>query len=367
MSIPPGITRADVLAAIKELDAGADHPYGESTRYDLVRGRKGYPPKAVVGLAARRVLGRALRPNEFNGGSDPGQANHVLSALGFEVEPKSPNRGAIWTSVEIDQVVGSYEAMLRAELAGSPIVKTNEVRRLVGLLGRTRGSVEYKLENVSAVLNEEGLPWIVGYKPASNYQRQLRDTALARLGGIAKALDEGDGAVPPQSDTQHALTTDDVRIPAPSARRRAVGRPPVLNLSQGTRGAMQDEANRRLGEAGEEWVLGLEREKLRAAGRDDLAERIVWASRTIGDGLGFDIVSFDDDGSELHIEVKTTGLGPSAAFFLSPHELQVSREQPESFRLYRVFGFRTHPALYVLEGPLDGLLSLEVGQWIARP
>jgi hypothetical protein len=35
--------------------------------------------------------------------------------------------------------------------------------------------VEFKHQNISAVLEELGLPWIPGYKPKRNYQRALLD------------------------------------------------------------------------------------------------------------------------------------------------------------------------------------------------
>ena len=58
---------------------------------------------------------------------------------------------------------------------------------------------------------------------------------------------------------------------------------------------------------GEQFVFDLERFRLNAVGRDDLAQRVVWASETIGDGLGFDILSFDEaDDSERMLEIKTT-------------------------------------------------------------
>ena len=74
--------------------------------------------------------------------------------------------------------------------------------------------------------------------------------------------------------------------------------------------AERDAANRRLGKFGEQFVFDLERYRLKVAGRDDLAQRVMWAAQDIGDGLGFDILSFDDaDDSERMLEVKTTGLG----------------------------------------------------------
>ena len=51
--IPKGITRTDVLQAIKQLDAGATHPFGPSRKFDLVHKGRRYPPKAVLGLAAQ--------------------------------------------------------------------------------------------------------------------------------------------------------------------------------------------------------------------------------------------------------------------------------------------------------------------------
>jgi 5-methylcytosine-specific restriction protein A len=68
MSIPDGITRDDVLSAIRDLDDGIEHTFGDSTGYDLVVEGRTYSPKAVVGLAARRVLGRILTKDEFSGG-----------------------------------------------------------------------------------------------------------------------------------------------------------------------------------------------------------------------------------------------------------------------------------------------------------
>jgi hypothetical protein len=55
------ITRQDILDAIAALDRNEPHPFGPSTSYDLLEGGRRYPPKAVVGFAARRALGRLLR------------------------------------------------------------------------------------------------------------------------------------------------------------------------------------------------------------------------------------------------------------------------------------------------------------------
>ena len=94
-SIPQGLTRECILQAIADLDAGIEHPFGSPTGYELVHEGGQYPPKAVIGLACRSLLGRILLPDEFSGGEAPGQANHVLRQLGFTVvknRPASPLR-----------------------------------------------------------------------------------------------------------------------------------------------------------------------------------------------------------------------------------------------------------------------------------
>ena len=60
-------------------------------------------------------------------------------------------------------------------------------------------------------------------------------------------------------------------------------------------------------------------------GRDDLASRVQWVSQTIGDGLGFDILSFDEaDDSRRMLEVKATGLGKFFPFYVIANEVRCS-------------------------------------------
>ena len=67
--------------------------------------------------------------------------------------------------------------------------------------------------------------------------------------------------------------------------------------------AERDARNKALGHAGEQRVLAHERASLLAAGRTDLAGRIRWVSHVDGDGAGYDIHSFETDGSNRLIEV----------------------------------------------------------------
>lgn len=71
------------------------------------------------------------------------------------------------------------------------------------------------------------------------------------------------------------------------------------------------------------------------------------------DGLGYDIRSFEPDGRERFIEVKTTGFGERTPFYVSANEARFARDHQESFRLYRLFDFRSSPRLFELAGPIE--------------
>lgn len=78
---------------------------------------------------------------------------------------------------------------------------------------------------------------------------------------------------------------------------------------------MEREArNQLLGEAGEEFVIRYERARLIQAGKDSLADRIEQVSSTVGPSAGFDILSFEENGSDRYIEAKTTKYGKNTPF-----------------------------------------------------
>src|SRR5450756_1988112 len=83
--------------------------------------------------------------------------------------------GTDWQNDELDAIVADYFAMLEADIAGLPYIKSQHSRALMAHIGRTHRSVEFKHQNISAVLDELGLPWIPGYKPKRNYQNAIFD------------------------------------------------------------------------------------------------------------------------------------------------------------------------------------------------
>lgn len=81
--------------------------------------------------------------------------------------------GSAWSDAENDIIVADYFAMLVQEMAGKAAVKAHHNRGLVELTGRSRGSIERKHMNISAVLERLGLPRIRGYGPNVNFQNSL--------------------------------------------------------------------------------------------------------------------------------------------------------------------------------------------------
>lgn len=276
--------------------------------------------------------------------------------------------GGPWTDDEIELVITTYLDLLASELRGERPVKAARVRELQRLMPvRSVGSIERKLANISAVLDERQQPWIDGYKPYSHYQAALEQAVVRRL-GLERRLSETMAEY--QANTLPApqpnrLATSDLLVPPPSVQQR--GTRPSIGVTTGAFGAMQDFRNRQLGRAGEEFVVDAEREHLHRSGRRDLADKVVWVANDIGDGLGYDIASFKEDGSPRHIEVKTTNLGARTPFFITRWEVQVSKSEAPMWALYRVFDFRSEPKIYRLEGSVEESARLEPTVFVGVP
>ena len=201
--------------------------------------------------------------------------------------------GTHWQDDELDAIVADYFAMLAADLSGRPYVKSRHSAALMAQIGRTHRSVEFKHQNISAVLDELGMPWIPGYKPKRNYQNAIFD-AIDRYLTEHPAILESAPSLPP--------------VPPPVPGRIFVA-PPTLTaanepiperlqrLVQKFDPVERDHRNRSLGKAGEAFVVDLERHQLTEADRPDLARKVRWVAAEDGDGAGYDVLSFDLAGS----------------------------------------------------------------------
>jgi hypothetical protein len=278
-----------------------------------------------------------------------------------------------WSRVEVEAVVADYVAMLKEQLLGRVYNKTEHRRLLASMLdSRSDGSIERKHQNISAILIGIGHPWITGYKPLGNYQVLLAEVVYDRVASDSElaALAGQSVRAPAQIPSFDAILDRIEDPPEPTG----VKYPPLrerLSVPGQSRKRTNyfelEERNTSLGRAGEEFIMRFEQARLREAGRESLADRIEHIALTEGDGAGFDIRSFERDGTDKFIEVKTTSYGKQTPFFVSRNEVAVSDYRGSRYHLCRLFKFRDDPRFYSLNGSIKERCILDPIQFAARP
>src|ERR1700734_2641890 len=111
--------------------------------------------------------------------------------------------GTDWQDDELDVIVADYFAMFEEDLAGRPYVKLRHSTAIMAQIGRTHRSVEFKHQNISAVMDELGMPWIPGYKPKRNYQNAIFDAIdryLSRNAAVLETVTAAPSEPPAQSE-----------------------------------------------------------------------------------------------------------------------------------------------------------------------
>lgn len=78
------------------------------------------------------------------------------------------DQGTRWTQEELKRSVAVYSDLFWLQQSGQLQAKAPYVRRLAEELGRSAGSIEYRFQNISAVLTSHGFPFVSGYLPAQN-------------------------------------------------------------------------------------------------------------------------------------------------------------------------------------------------------
>jgi len=274
-----------------------------------------------------------------------------------------------WTRREVELVVNDYMEMLILELSGKQYNKSATRRTLLQKLdNRTEGSIERKRMNVSAALLDAGLPSIDGYKPYSNYQAVLSDVVdeivISDL-RFKQALDldmTSEIRVPKVEDILSVLESEPERkgkvrdkVADAKSRRSPLG----LNYLE------IDAANTSLGLAGEEFCINYEKARLIYEGAEAHAERVEHIAETEGPSAGFDVLSFESNGQDRLIEVKTTKFGRRTPFFITPNEVRFSAENEKRYHLYRLHNFMKSPRFFILRGSVAANCELKASEFKA--
>lgn len=278
-----------------------------------------------------------------------------------------------WTAEENEALVASYLGMLTRFLVGTPFNKAAEYRALGDVMGTRRvKSIEKKHQNVSAVMIELGQPWIKGLAPLRNYQKQLATIVASQLEArpalqeLCSTWIDGPAEVHVDDRSLSEILTD----PPTSSGPQTLTYPAVSGnpLTPKLTNWLEREArSRSLGTAGELYALSFEHKRLWEAGQKSLAGRLEHVSVSRGDGLGYDIQSYEENGADRLIEVKTTRLGIETPFFASRNEVGVSGARAAEYVVYRLYSFDAQPKMYHLHGALAESCNLDAVSFEARP
>lgn len=262
-----------------------------------------------------------------------------------------------WSKEEVNIIVADYFSMLVKELKGEKLVKAEHRRAIQPYLrNRSEGSLEWKYRNVSAAVIKMGIPYVKGYVPAWNYQKSVLETSVITYRFAHPELEPlfRSFAVEPVTITNTALNFKDILEerpePSPSEAQEPAlvyRRPVKVNYLE------LEQENTIVGKSGEQIAYEFERWRLINEGKESLADKIEWVSQTQGDGLGYDILSRNNNGTDRYIEVKSTKLTKEAPIFFSKNEYDFAATKKENFYLYRVFNLKTHPKLFMANGSYD--------------
>jgi len=257
-----------------------------------------------------------------------------------------------WSDREVELIVEDYFSILRDELSGVPVNKAIHRRALLPLLNnRSEGSIEFKHQNISAVLIMLGQPFIKGYLPRYNYQKILEFAVIEYLEKNLELEHNFSKFTEKEVSVPKIDFLADEFIVAPPVIQ-TVEEKLVMTYRTGVRVnyLQKEQNNQRLGKSGEELVVQYEKWRLITAGKPNLADKVEWISQSKGDGIGFDILSCNIDGTDKYVEVKTTKLSKETPFYFTQNELQFSLEHSDKYHLYRLFSFDQKARMFIKKG-----------------
>ncbi|HGM5493644.1 TPA: DUF3427 domain-containing protein, partial [Serratia fonticola] len=392
----------------------------DSTDYDLIYEGNRYPPKFIFGIAAQTKLNRLLISDEFSGG-ESSESHEILKSAGFYIEKRSthsvkPVLLSKYNRKDISQLFepGSKFTVGSGRWGISGIIKLkNDTDDLVFIVtiekphsgnpyedsltddGLLYWETQKKMDVDSLFVNRlrahdhntSNIHLFLRYQDKTDYTylgllayewydqfstepvrfkwRLLNNQAAKDFKNVQndsivlKSL-----ATDEQSEKfdVNAITGQLVDFPsAKKTNKTAKKRKGNINGELQPDWASADERNRTLGDWGEQLVMKFEEDKLKRLGHFDLAAKIERTSLT-NCAAGYDIKSFDEQGSEIFIEVKTTKSGSHTPFYISPNELLVSAQNKHKYYLYRIYEFdlkKNSYRLYISKGSVGDVFSLQ--------
>ncbi|HAS6394553.1 TPA: DUF3427 domain-containing protein [Vibrio parahaemolyticus] len=414
--------------------SGEVDSFKDSTNYDVIVDEKRYPPKAILGLALTNYHGVRILSSHFKGGIksecfrileelgfETVEKEFQESKLKREVEVfdyskfvvgeshtklEAFGHGGVWVprqgrdisgvtrfnncvvlfvTLEKDRKEDEHKyndkfflggSMFQWESQNNNTPDTPHMQMIIGgetvvLFARVYEKVKSKSQPFIYVgelryvkhsypIDSKDLPVEVIFEVSEH--KESASEALSSLYEWAPGIDLDYKPI----DVLGTVLTE---TSAPSPSRRSTNHKGKSKRTGKTNWAERDERNRNLGLAGEKLVIQSEIQKLIDLGRSDLADKVEHVAKD-NDYAGYDVLSFDEQGNEKYIEVKTTKQSKGTAFFISRNEVEVSVEKGDQYWLYRVYNLDESTGVanfYSLQGPVDQKFELKPENFKASP
>ncbi len=231
-------------------------------------------------------------------------------------------------------------------------------------------TTQRQYRQITAILIERGLPYLNAHKPAPDYPPMLREAVERYIHNHTQLLAEMEAAVYKRvEETPSAADRELDEIfrapPQPGEIPDPVSDDESGNLLSGVDFLAREQRNRSLAMAGQAFVMELERRRLTEAGCEVYADHVEHVSSEYGQGLGYDIQSYEIDGRERLIQVKTTRFRKETPLYVAANEVALSARHRERYWLYRVYNFLYEPHVYALSGPLADRFRLKPHEYRA--
>ena len=125
-----------------------------------------------------------------------------------------------------------------------------------------------------------------------------------------------------------------------------------IRTKEGINYSEQQAISQKIGDRGEELVLRNEIEKIKQWGLPDEILSKVRRVSLESDDYGFDILSFDKDGNERYLEVKTTKTnGKNFSFILTKNEFEQAKKYGNKYSFVIVFDILNNPHIWYMGNP----------------
>ena len=266
-------------------------------------------------------------------------------------------------------LIRSASTSVRQSLSG--LIESKKFRRLKNRMSTGPSNLKTSPSNSLQKTYEQASIYHITYALNDHSIATLEEDYLDLLDLYQSAIDAG---VIPEIETLLCQTIDSSSVKNSSEEVEVVDFKPRTRkyMKKGSQQGNQVIYNRNakgntklIGDLGESIVLDYEKKRLAAAGREDLANKVIHEEAE-GNRPGWDISSFDETGFPIQIEVKSSVSSAINGLVMTSNEWAAASHKGDTYYLYLVTGVSKSGAkkIEILQNPFklnsSGEVELEV-------